>query len=158
MADEKNTEQKIQSIAIEETFSCAKCEKVLGYTSKDYFRQTANAHNCYMLCSDCRKKQETREFRTKRLQENIEIWIEEDTGLSGYARATYTLVETKVKCDSCGNKWKIERRIDDDFDSDIECPDCLFATSAWNFIPEYEDREGMNWNHFPQEEQNGQTG
>jgi DNA-directed RNA polymerase subunit RPC12/RpoP len=85
----------------------------------------------------------------KQNQEQI-LPDETTVGYDGLARATYTLVETQVKCASCGNKWIIEKRIDDDFDEPIECPDCLFAASAWNFIPEWEGPRGQlgvfaNW-------------
>lgn len=47
--------------------------------------------------------------------------------------------DTRLKCVNCGNKWTVEQRIDDDFDADMMCPDCNWAASAWNFIPEYEE-------------------
>lgn len=48
---------------------------------------------------------------------------------------------TKAKCSSCGNEWEIIGQIDNDFDVDTICPDCHYATSAWNFIDSYEEQE-----------------
>jgi len=42
---------------------------------------------------------------------------------------------TKVRCVNCGARWEYEGRIDDDFEKNIECPECGFVCSAWTFIP-----------------------
>lgn len=53
---------------------------------------------------------------------------------------------TKVKCANCGTKFEVDVLIVDDLGHPLECPDCNFAASFWNFDVElppedYEDKE-----------------
>jgi hypothetical protein len=63
---------------VEETFYCAKCKKVLGYISIDYMRRTDPNHT-HILCQDCREQEESREAMEKRLQRDIEVWIDKES-------------------------------------------------------------------------------
>ena len=46
---------------------------------------------------------------------------------------------TRLKCADCGTKWEVNyKEFNEDICTDTICPDCHWAVSAWNFIPEAE--------------------
>jgi len=48
---------------------------------------------------------------------------------------------TRVKCANCEHKWDLKKRVDDDFKETWICEKCGFVASAFNFIPEHQNRK-----------------